>query len=436
MSTLSSFQSIIHMIHLPVLFILGFISLIGFYFGKTMKFIRLPSIIGFMIIGVLLGPSLVDLLDEDFQKKMSFITEIALGFVALSIGLELSFKALKEQGKSIIYIIFTESFMAFIFVTALVYIFAIISPIPDNAALPLALIFGSIAPASAPAGTVAIIKEYNARGSLTKALYSVVGFDDGLGIIIFGFASVIAKTILSSQTGETIHVLDLVIEPLKEIALSVIVGIIAGFIFSFFIRFIKAKKDIFILAFCFVFMVTGICSIFHLSLILTNMIVGIVVVNTLSSAKVHKIGEELSNVMPLLFVLFFIFAGANLHVLALPSLGLLGLVYVIGRSSGLMGGAWLGATIGKAESKIKKYLGMGILSQAGVAIGLALIVKHEFEGLGLNNIGGYIGTTVITTVTATCIIFEIIGPILTKIGLEKSGEIQLTNKNKTGGKNA
>lgn len=426
MSIILSIQNYINHFHYPVILIIGIITIIGFYFGKTMKYIKLPSIIGFMIIGIILGPSFLNIVNEEFQEKLSFITEIALGFVALSIGLELSFNTLKKQGKSIILIIFSESFMAFIFVAVIVYFFVILTNMPNNVALPLALIFGSIAPASAPAGTVAIIKEYNAKGSLTNALYSVVGFDDGLGIIIFGFASIIAKTILFNQTGAHIDLLSLIVTPLKEIGLSITIGVAGGFLFSFLVKKLSLKKDIFILIFAFVFIITGICNIFHLSLILTNMIVGILIINTLNKVTVHKIGEELSNVMPLLFVLFFVFAGAHLHIMALPSLGLLGLFYIIGRSSGLMSGAFFGATIGKAEPKIKKYLGMGILSQAGVAIGLALIVKHEFAGIGLNNAGNYIGTTAITTVTATSIIFEIIGPILTKIGLEKAGEIKIS----------
>jgi Kef-type K+ transport system membrane component KefB len=120
-------------------------------------------------------------------------------------------------------------------------------------------------------------------------------------------------------------------------------------------------------------------------------------------------------------VLFFTLAGSNLHVLAFPSLGLIGMVYIVARTSGLMGGAWFGSLVGRSEKKIRRYLGMGILSQAGVAIGLALIVKQEFGALGVE--GAKIGSAVITSITATCIFFEIIGPILTRVGLKKAGEI-------------
>jgi Kef-type K+ transport system membrane component KefB len=390
---------------------------IGFYAGKSMKYIKLPSIIGFMIIGVALGPSLFNLLDVDFQRNLSFISDVALSFVAVSIGLELSFSSLKKQGKGIILVIFTESFLAFFFVSILLYFLT-----KDIA---LSIVFGAIAPASAPAGTVAIIQEYKAKGPLTKALYSVVGFDDGLGIVIFGFAAAIAKSILGREAGlETGNWMTLLATPLQEILFSVLVGLALSFLYTILARKLKSGRDMFILMFATILISSGISHMLHLSLILTNMIIGIYIVNTQPFNLVEKIHNELSEFMPLLFVMFFVLAGANLHVSAIPSLGLIGLVYIIGRTSGLMTGATLGASLGKLSPNIKKYLGMGILSQAGVAIGLALIVKNEFAAYGEH--GAYIGGVVITTVTATSLFFEIIGPILTKIGLEKAGEIKTT----------
>lgn len=398
----------------PVLFIVGLMIFAGLYFGKLTRFVKLPSIIGFMLVGVLLGPSLVNLLHHNIQQDLGFITEVALSFVAVSIGLELKMSTLKQQGIGMIIIIITESLLAFILVSLSVYWF--------SGDLALALIFGAIAPASAPAGTVAIIKEYKAKGSLTKALYSVVGFDDGLGIIIFGFAAAISKSLLASETGiQTESFLELISTPLIEVGLSLAVGLSVALLFVLFARRLKSRQDIFILLFATVLIATGISIPLHISLILTNMIVGFVVVNTQANSMVKKIEDELSNLMPLLFVLFFVLAGANLHVAALPALGLLGVVYIASRSVGLAGGAFLGAAIGRAEPKIRKYLGLGILSQAGVAIGLALIVKHDFSNLGPH--GAEIGSTVITTVTATCIFFELIGPVLTKYGLQKAGEI-------------
>lgn len=414
-------MSWLHTIHetlegaaVPALLFVGVMTLLAFYAGRSMKIFRLPSIIGFMLIGVILGPSLFGVLYEKLQFDLSFITEIALGFVALSIGLELNLASLKRLGWGMILIIFAESFLAFAAVSAGVYLL--------TRDLPLSLIFGAVAPASAPAGTVAVIQEYRARGNLTKALYAVVGFDDGLGIIIFGFAAAIARSILLQDAGGAQQSTWLVLAaPLKEVGLSVLLGGAAALFYGLLVRRLEQPRDIFILTFAVALVTIGISSFLHMSLILTNMILGLVVVNTRPRGLVEKIRRELTEIMPLLFILFFVLAGANLHVALLPSLGLVGLVYVASRAAGLMGGAWIGSVLGRAEANIRKYLGLGILSQAGVAIGLSLVVKQEFTPLGAW--GASIGTTVITTITATSIIFEIVGPILTKIGLQKAGEI-------------
>jgi len=414
MELIPALQNFIQGLHFPILLTVGVLTLLAFYTGRTMKYLRLPSIIGFMIMGALLGPSVLNLLSEDVQGQLSFITNIALGFVALSIGLELNIDSLKKQGWGIISIILSESFMAFILATIGIFLL--------TGDLPMALIFGAVAPASAPAGTVAVIQEYKARGSLTKALYAVVGFDDGLGIIIFGFATAFAKSILvADMGGPAAGFWAMMAEPFKEVLLSLAVGTVIALLFSLLIRKVKSGRDVFIVTFSTVFIATGIAQIFHFSLILTNMMIGIVAVNTQPNQVYQSISDELKEVMPLIFVLFFGLAGSHLHLSALPALGLIGVVYFICRAGGLMAGAWLGAVAGKVEEKIRKYLGLGILSQAGVAIGLALIVKDEFTHYGAW--GARIGTAVITTVTVTSIFFEIIGPITTKIALRKAGEI-------------
>ncbi len=409
---------------LPILLLLGSVIIVGHLLGKNMKFLKLPSIIGYMVFGVIIGPSLLNLISDTLQHELGFITDIALSFVAFSIGLELRLSTLKSFGRGMVYIILLESFAAFLLVMGGIYL------LTGN--LPLAIIFGAIAPASAPAGTVAIIQEYKAKGSLTKALYTVVGFDDGLGIIIFGFAAAIAKNLLLTQTGDfSGHFWIMLWHPVREILFSVIFGVVIGILFSALSKQLKNINEILIMIIGFVFITAGVCKIFHTSIIFTNMVMGMFIVNTQRHSFTRKINEHLPVFMPLLFILFFTLAGANLHVGALSSLGLIGVIYAITRSIGLIFGSRLGGILGGVENKIKKYLGLGILSQAGVAIGLALIVKKEFHGLGKIvesstglTIGDQIGATVLTTITVTCIFFELIGPILTKYGLKKAGEIK------------
>jgi Kef-type K+ transport system membrane component KefB len=412
-SVISSLQDWIHNLRIPTLALIGLLTVAGFYLGKLMRFIRLPSIVGFLIVGVLVGPSLLGAIDANLENSLSFITEIALGFVALSIGLELKVSTLKTLGSGIVLIILFESFLAFFAVTGFLYLL--------TRDLPLSLLFGAIAPASAPAGTVAIIQEFKASGKLTNALYAVVGFDDGLGIIIFGFAAAFARSIVGEAAGGTSDFWTVLLVPLKEVGLSFLVGGGISFFYVLLMRKLDNRRDLFILTFATVVLTIGVSSIFHLSIILTNLIVGSVVVNTQDSNTLQKIREGVGEVMPLLFILFFILAGSHLQLAVLPSLGLIGIVYIGARSAGLLGGAWLGAFAGRSDPKIRKYLGLGILSQAGVAIGLSLIVQQEFSSL--SQWGADIGATVITTVTASSIIFELIGPVTCKIGLKKAGEI-------------
>ena len=215
--------------------------------------------------------------------------------------------------------------------------------------------------------------------------------------------------------------------PTLEIVLSMVTGTVLGFVFCQLVRFINNSRDMLIIVFGMVMLGTGLSMMWRLSLILTNMVIGFVLVNTRREALVHKVTAPLLEIMPLTFVLFLCLAGSHLELSALPSLGILGIVYILGRSGGLIGGAQLGALFGHVEEKIKKYVGLGILSQAGVAIGLALIVNQEFAGLGevTDGVshGAHIGSKVITTITVTCIVFEIIGPILAKYALGKAGEL-------------
>jgi Kef-type K+ transport system membrane component KefB len=406
-------------VNLSPLTLLGAIAILGFYAGRGANRFRMPSLIGYMIMGVLLGPSILNIMTESVSDGLGFITEVALGFVAFSIGAELSLTSLKRLGYGIIYIILAESFLAFAVVALAIYML--------TSDVVMALVFGAMAPASAPAGTVAVIQEYKAEGTLTRALYTVVGFDDALAIIIFGFAAAVSKSLLIAEaTGTGSGILPAFIDPAQEVGLSLLVGTVIGFLFGQLVRKLSASYDLFIIVFGAVLIATGLSIRWHLSLIFTNMVLGFILVNTRNESLVRRVMAPVLEIMPLLFVLFFCLAGAHLKIQALPALGLVGIVYIVGRSAGLLGGAWLGATIGRADEKLRKYLGLGILSQAGVAIGLALILNHEFSQLAEDydlEHAAYVGASALTTITATSIFFELIGPILTKFALERAGEI-------------
>lgn len=419
----------------PSLMVLGLMTVAGYYAGRLARWMRLPSILGYMLVGLATGPSVIQLLGHADLDGLSFITEIALGLVAFTIGSELSIKALRRQGKGLFPIIGAECIGTFLVVFAAIATLTYATEATIN--WPLALIFGAIASASAPAGTVAVIQEYKAKGSLTTALYAVVGFDDGLAILIFGFAFGISMTLLPGAADP--GVASMIFAPASEIGLSLLLGTVTGFIFSFLVRKLANARDYIILVFGFVLFTCGFSTHLgdllglHLSLILINMVIGFVLVNTRQHELVHRVTDQLGGVMPLLFILFFAVAGAHLDLATLPSLGLIGLIYMAGRMVGKYGGARLGATWGGANEKIRRYLGWGLHTQAGVAIGLALIaadgLDHHAARLNAEGLAEAaasvteIGSTIITTVTATCIFFEIIGPILAYMALNRAGEI-------------
>ncbi|HOP25722.1 MAG TPA: cation:proton antiporter [Candidatus Sabulitectum sp.] len=398
---------------LPLMAVVGGAVILSLYAGRLARKTGLPSLVGYMILGVILGSSVLGVLSAEGTRTLSFLTDIALGFVAFTIGSELNLRELKKLGKGIIYIILAESFAAFFMVAGAVWI------LTGN--LPMALIFGALAPASAPAGTVAVIQEYGAKGKLTSALYAVVGFDDGLAIIIFGFASAAARNILDPAASSGL--MHSVLHPAGEILFSILAGGFLGVLLTVLGRKLRPLTDVPSLFMGFVAVAAGIAQWLHLSLILTCMMLGFVLTNTTPVATVKSMMGQLRTWMPFLFIPFFFLAGAHLDIAALPSLGLIGVVYILARTAGLMGGARLGAVIGRSDDNIKKYLGFGILSQAGVAIGLSMVVLGQFEALGTPEASS-IAVNVITTITATCIIFEIIGPIGAKYALQKAGEIR------------
>lgn len=405
-----------------LLTMIGVAVTLGLYSGRLVKKIGLPSIIGYMLLGVVMGVSVLRIFHHGHLRELAFITDIALGFVAFSIGNELKLSTLKSLGKSIGLIILLESFSALILVAVLVYLV--------TGDFVTALIFGALAPATAPAGTVAVIREFKAKGKLSSSLYAVAGFDDGVAILLFGFTAAIAKQILLSNAGIAQgSMIAGMAKPAIEILLSLIAGGALGVIYSFLVKKIDSKSNIPALTFGFILLGAGLASMFHLSLILVNMGIGFVFANTSKQSTIMGVNEQLRSLMPLLFILFFFLAGAHLNLSALPTLGLIGVAYIVGRAAGKIGGAWLGAYLGGASKTIRNNLGLGLLSQAGVAIGLSLLVAQEFATIDSPE-AQVIAASVVTTITATCIIFEIIGPITARIALKNAGEIPGSKKGK------
>jgi Kef-type K+ transport system membrane component KefB len=407
--------------------LIGIILLTGHFFGKLSQLIRLPSVVGYLIAGVIFGASLLDIMNYETVEDLNLISDFGLGIVAFLIGTELSGKLMKKMGKKLFIIILAESFGAFILVFFLVFIFIRITTQNSSMALATALVFAAMAPASAPAGTVAVIQEYRAKGKMTSLLLAFVGLDDGLAIIIYAFAIAGVKIIIG---GADISFYSLVCGPLIEIIGALLLGSVIGFGLTFLTGKTRNKGEILTLSIGGILLATGLANALHLSLILSNLAVGTAMVNA-SSHTADRSYKSINQITHPVYVLFFVLAGAHLDLHILLKLSFIAPLYIIGRSLGKITGAYTGGVISKSEDIIRRYLGLGILSQAGVAIGLALMVNKEFgmAGSAYGESGRKIAILAINTIAATTIFFEIIGPIFTRYALKKAGEIgDSTNK--------
>jgi Kef-type K+ transport system membrane component KefB len=379
---------------------------LGILIGKGTYLLKITGVIGYIITGIILGPDILNLIQLT-SVEYETVTNFALGIVAFVIGGELTFKLLRSMRKSIIAIILGESLGAFFLVLIGVYFF--------TGNLVIAVIFASLAPASAPAGTVAVIHEYRAKGKLTDSILAVVGFDDGFAIFIYAFAMAFVILLLS---GGVLSLTSLIVAPLFEIIGALILGGGIGVIFAFILKRVVEREEIIALSLTCILLTAGIAIFFEISLILSCMILGMIIINLYPQDN-KPVFDNIKSITLPIYVLFFIVAGLNMKIGLLFSIGVLGVVYIICRCIGLIGGSSISAYLSKTDSLIWKNLGLGILSQAGVAIGLSLIAAHKLASIGYEELG----TLIVTTIAATTVVFEIIGPISTRFALKRAGEI-------------
>ncbi len=384
---------------------LGFIFLLGLLAERFIQKIKLPTVTAFIIVGIFIGPSLLNLINPQLIKSSGLISNIALGIIAFSLGETFLFSSFREIGKTVIAISLCESLLSCILVTTGLH-FLLKQP------LEVSLLFGAVASATAPAATLMVIREYKARGSLTNTLLGVVAIDDAWCLIVFALSFAFSKDLL--QGGEVNHSwLNTIYPFIREIFFVAILGSLSALLCNVISRYIKLKSDLLIYLIGFLLLNTGMAIHLHLSLLLTNIVFGAVLININPTS--FKFFDLLKSIDAPLYLLFFILAGANLEVTLLQGVMLIGITFIFFRSLGKLLGASLGGYLSGAEHKIRKYLGWGLLPQAGVAIGLALIVKEKFPT---------VGDILFPTIIATTVFYEIAGPLFTKYALTASKETQ------------
>ncbi|MDO9557064.1 MAG: cation:proton antiporter [Coriobacteriia bacterium] len=381
---------------------------LGFLGARLSDKIHIPWVVGYILVGVLLGRSGVGFLSADLVETLNVISLFALALIGFTVGGELQMREMRELGKSITIITLFEAGSAFILVCGAMYLV--------THSLPIAIVFGALASATAPAATVDVLWQYRSRGPLTTTLFGVVGLDDAAALIIYAFASSATKALLSSGGFEWKSALS---GPLLEIGGALLMGAIGGWVLHLAMRWVRDKGQRLIIILGMIMLCAGLADHFSLSLILTNMAMGFTLVNI---SRDNRVAFELCGAFnPPVMVLFFVLVGALVNVSLLPSIGLIGVTYLVMRVIGKTVGAWTGAKLSDAPDVVRKYIGLGLLSQAGVAIGLAIDASHTFKAYGA--VGAEIGALAINVIAATTFVYQVIGPALTKVAIFKAGEV-------------
>ena len=391
-----------HFFHNEVV-VLGLLLLGGYIGGEAANVLKFPAVTGYIIMGIFLGPSILNFVPSHMIQDFTFIEALGLSLVALIIGGDLHFDTLKRIGHTVVIITMVQAFSTFIVVIlALKYILTL--PIQTT------LFLGAIASATAPAATVAVIKQYRAKGPLTDSLLAIVAMDDAACIILFALATA-AVGVLNGGKEQGLSLIHISL-PLWEIGGSIALGIIMGTILTLILRKkIRQKHEMMIILIGAAFLFGEIAEIMGLSALLFNMTAGSTLVNLDPNPLFFKCLEDIE--LPI-FIVFFSLAGATLNLEILLKNWVIGLLFVLSRAVGKVGGVYIGGKVSGANKSIQKYLGFAMLPQAGVAIALALTIQTTYPDLA-----GLITSVVLASVA----INELVGPLGTKFAVTSAGEI-------------
>ena len=413
-----------------ILLSLSIALLAGLLLSRLAKLVQLPAVTAYLVAGILVGPFVLGRIGvpglgfNSMEQLDSFnvLSDLALGFIAFSIGNEFRLSQLKKIGKQATVIgIFQAIFTTLIVDVVLI---AVHFMNPTLLPLPSAIILGAVATATAPAATLMVVRQYKAKGPLTDILLPVVALDDAVGLVVFAISFGVAKAI---STG-AVDVISMVVNPLLEVVLSLALGALMGVLFTVCERHFHSRSKRMAVSVTFVMMTVAISLIDNITIgpvhitfssLLACMMLGTVFCNICDFSE--ELMERADRWTAPLLVLFFVISGAGLDLSVFASIGfvLVGVVYIIARSVGKYFGASISAKFMKCDTNITKYLGITLLPQAGVALGMSAQAM---------SFGDEAGAVVRTITLFAVLIYEIVGPFLTKIALTKAGDIKPEGK--------
>ena len=400
----------------------------GLMLSRLAKLVKLPAVTAYLVAGILVGPYLLGALGVPGLgfismadvNSYSILADVALGFIAFSIGNEFRLAQLKQTGKQATIIGIFQAVFTTILVDAI--LIGVHFAMPDKLPLPAAIILGAVASATAPAATLMVVRQYKAKGPLTDILLPIVALDDAVGLMLFAASFGVAKALISGK----IDIISVIVEPILEIVLSLALGALMGFLFNFCERFFHSRSKRLSMSVTFVFLTVALSMMkfeiggIHIgfSSLLVCMMLGTIFCNVCDFSE--ELMDRVDRWTAPLFILFFVISGAELELSVFTDIAIvvIGLIYILSRSAGKYTGALMSAKATKCDNNIVKYLGITLLPQAGVALGMAI----KAETLGPE------GAIVANITLFAVLVYEIVGPMLTKISLLKAGEIKPEGK--------
>ena len=401
----------------------------GIIIARIVSFVKLPNVTAYLIAGVIIGPAILGKLNIKYigfanieqVKNLSLISDVALGFIAFANGHEFKIENIKSRGNQVFIIGALQGIITTICVDAVLIIISTL--FPNVFTLPMAICLGAIAAATAPAATIMVVKQYRAKGPVTDVLLPVVAINDAVGLVIFSVSFGIAGAIINGS----VNIINIITEPVLEISFSLLLGALVALILIYLIKNVNSESSKLILIIASIILIVSVAKnsfkiaqfSFSFSPLLSCMMFGAVFCNLYSYS--NNLMEETYKWSQPILVLFFVLSGAelNLSVFKNVIVVMIGIVYVLVRIFGKYFGAKLSSRVAHSNEAIRKYLGIALLPQAGVALGMSAIVANS---LGTN------GILVRNITLFGVLIYELIGPTFTKIALTKAGEISEVEK--------
>ncbi len=383
-----------------VLLSLSLILFAGFLVTRITKRLHLPNVTGYIVAGILIGPSVLGLVPRELVGNMGFFSDIVLGFIAFGVGEYFRGEALKETGASVLLITLGEALLSGIVITVcMYYIFRL--------DFQFSLLLGVIAAATAPAGTMMTIRQYHAKGVFVNNLLQVIAFDNVVSLLAF---SVVTGVISAGSTG-AVETKDILM-PLFYNAAAILVGALFGFLLSKLLTRGRSRDNRLILTVAMLLTLCGICAAMDISPLLACMIFSAVYINLTSDNKLYS---QLNAFSPPILSIFFVVSGMNLNLSTLKDVGIIGVTYFAVRIATKYCGAYGTSALVRAEKTVRRYLGLALIPQAGVAIGLAF--------LGERLLPPDKGELLLTIILSSSVLYELVGPACAKAALFLSGSI-------------